>query len=146
MAYKVSRGTAKPTQVPPEEEERFDTKPSYPLALPLPRTAIGQAFHQGPRFEDEGSRVIDMFPHQKIKVTSPSANRFSDGEPIVPGMLCMGDKVIRKIRPNEIGTVESMYWMKDVNNNDFLKTVFIRFGIKPSLPYEPNDLLKVKVQ
>ena len=133
MAYKINKGTLAPTVIPPIEEEKVDHQFKPPNLLELPRVST--------------PTVVDMGPFRNGKYSPPELNQILvKGDSIVPGMLLLKDRVIRKIRPNEIGTVESLYWQKDAHNNDYLKHVYVRFGLRPSHPYDPEELLKVKVQ
>lgn len=128
MAYKIAKGSVSQTVIPPEEEEPkvdHSTRPSYVHSVPV-------------------NNVVDMFPHQKAKYLEKDQVIIVKGDEIIPNMLCLKDRVIRRVRPNEIGTVESLYWQKDSNNEDFLKHVYVRFGLRTAFPYDPQELLKVK--
>ena len=65
------------------------------------------------------------------EVTTPILNNIS-----------IGARVVRKIRPFEIGIVERIFI--DTQNN--IKNLWIKFSNKSPLPYPPDDIEQIVLQ
>ena len=61
-------------------------------------------------------------------------------QPINPNIV-IGTKVVRRIRPHDIGLVESI----TLNKDNVIQTVWVVFEGKTGLPYEPVDLAQITV-
>ena len=131
MSYKPLRGTVTPGAVPPiEEEEKVDhVRDSSPF--PWQEHLERQQNNVIP-FERKVEReypIIDLTA-KAISIT-----------PLTPEDIHIGDKVIRRIRPYEIGIVEYLGY----TGNKQLQSVWVSFGNKPSYSYSLSELDKVKV-
>lgn len=121
-AYKVLKGTIIPTTVPPiEEEQEVCSAPlpvvrSFPNVSPLPVRIRPKIDLENLKFETEG--IMDCGTNVQE-----------------------GSKVIRKIRPYDVGTIEFLYYYPTGR----LREIWVKFGTKTSTPYEIGELEKIRM-
>lgn len=131
MAYSVLKGKVTSNDVPPVEEKETVSEVVVPLEDRCPHGFyVHSACHRcNPPF----------FP--PVVATHHS---FIDVEAWSP--LKIGDKVCRRIRTNEIGTITSITYV--FTDSKCIRDIWITFceGTARSTPYKPEELLQVRVQ
>lgn len=131
MAYSVIKGKVTSNDVPPVEEK--ETVYAEEVEVPLKdRCPHGFYVH---------SACHRCNPPKNFPVVASS---FIDVEAWSP--LKIGDKVCRRIRTNEIGTVTSITYV--FQDSKCMRDIWIAFceQTSRSTPYKPEELLQVRVQ